>query len=55
MSSTDIIFKKHLHVAPFQIQDKGLIKASESFSNDEFIFDINYEVESDFVLTWGFR
>ena len=55
MNSTDIIFKKHLHVEPFQIQNKGLIKARENFTNDGFLFDINYEVEPDYVLTWGFQ
>lgn len=53
MSSTEIAFKKHLHVHPFQIQGKGLIKASETFTEENVSFDVFYEVTPDFVLTWG--
>lgn len=53
MDSTDIIFKKHLHIHPFKVQDKGIIKANESFTDNQTNFDINYEVNDDFVLAWG--
>ena len=54
MDSTKIIFKEHLHIKPFEIQDKGIIKASESLSTNHTDFDIYYEVNKDFVITWGF-
>lgn len=53
MDSTDIIFKKHLHIHPFKVQNKGIIKANESFTDNQTNFDINYEVNDDFVLAWG--
>lgn len=53
MNSTEIIFKKHLHIHPFQVHDKGLMKAHETFTNNETAFDIHYEVNPDFVLTWS--
>lgn len=53
MDSTKIIFKEHLHVHPFKIQDKGIIRASESLSSNNTVFDIYYEVNKDFVITWG--
>ncbi len=53
MDSTKIIFKEHLHVYPFQIQDKGVMKACESLSQDNTVFDIYYEVTPNFVITWG--
>ncbi|NLZ96213.1 MAG: 4'-phosphopantetheinyl transferase superfamily protein [Bacteroidales bacterium] len=53
MDSTKIIFKEHLHIKPFQIQDKGVIKASESLSPNNTDFDIYYEVNKNFVITWG--
>lgn len=53
MDSTKIIFKEHLHIKPFQIQDKGIIKAYESLSSNHTDFDIYYEVNKDFVITWG--
>ena len=53
MNSTQIIFKNHLHIHPFHIEEKGLIKAFETLTEEKATFDIHYEVNSDFVLTWG--
>lgn len=53
MNSTKIIFKEHLHIHPFQIEDKGIINATESLSVDKVSFDIHYEINTDFVITWG--
>jgi 4'-phosphopantetheinyl transferase len=53
MDSTKIIFKEHLHIQPFEVQEKGIIKASESFSPIKSNFDINYEVNKNFVITWS--
>ena len=53
MNSTKIIFKEHLHIRPFKIQDKGIINAYESLSSDNISFTLNYEVNKDFVITWG--
>ena len=53
MDSTDIVFKEHLHIYPFHVQKKGVIKAKESFTDKQTSFDIYYEVTDDFVLTWG--
>lgn len=55
MDSTQINFKEHLHIYPFQIQNKGVIKACESLSQDTTVFDIYYEVNPNFVITWGMR
>ena len=55
MDSTEIIFKDHLHIQPFKIEKKGLIKANESLTEDRATFDIQYEVNPDFVLTWGIQ
>ncbi len=53
MDSTKIIFKEHLHVHPFSIQNKGVIKASESLSVNKTLFDIYYEVNENYIITWG--
>lgn len=53
MNSTEIIFKEHLRIHPFKIEDKGVIKAYESFSSDKISFTLNYEVNKKFVITWG--
>ena len=55
MNSTEIVFKKHLYVHPFKIKDEGIIKASETFTDESASFDVYYEVTSEFVLTWSFR
>ena len=53
MDSTNIIFKEHLYIYPFKVQDRGLIKACESLSSKNAVFDIYYEVNDNFVITWG--
>ena len=53
MDSTKIIFKEHLHVRPFHIENKGVIKACESLSTHNASFDIYYEVNPNYVITWG--
>lgn len=53
MNSTKIIFKDHLHIHPFQLSNKGIIKASESLTEFNEEYNINYEVSADYVLTWG--
>lgn len=53
MDSTKIVFKEHLHVHRFPIKSKGAIKAHESFTDKRTVFDIYYEVNDDFVITWG--
>lgn len=55
MNSTEIIFKTHLHIHPFQIEEKGIMDAFETFTDNKSTFKINYEVNTDFVLAWGFR
>lgn len=55
MNSTSIIFNKHLHIHPFEIGDKGLIVANETFTEKGTTFEIYYEVNSDYVLTWGLK
>ena len=53
MNSTEIIFKEHLHIHPFKVEKKGIIKATESFTDNQNNFDIHYEVNDDYILAWG--
>lgn len=53
ISSSKIIFKEHLFIHPFEIEEKGKITASELLSIDQKTFDIYYEVNTDFVITWS--
>ena len=55
MNSTEIVFKTHLHIHPFQIKDTGVMDAYEIFTECKSTFKINYEVNSDFILAWGFK
>lgn len=55
MNSTEIVFKTHLHIHPFQIKDTGVMDAYEIFTECKSTFKINYEVNSDFILSWGFK
>lgn len=53
MDSTDIIFKDHLFIHPFSIEEKGVLKATEFFTSKQATFNIQYEVTTDYVLTWS--
>lgn len=53
MDSTEIIFKEHLCIEPFKIENKGIIKASELLTDKKTNFVIYYEVHDQYVLTWG--
>lgn len=55
MDSTEIIFKEHLRISPFEIDEKGIIEASELFTSKKERFAIYYEVHKEFVLTWVVR
>lgn len=52
MNENEIDFKHHLHIYPFTPTTKGIMKATESKTPLRCTFDINYEVHSDYVLTW---
>lgn len=55
MNSTEIGFKAHLHIHPFQIQNNGVMNTYETFTESKSIFKINYEINNDFILAWGFK
>lgn len=52
MNSSNVIFKNHLHVSPFSINNKGVINAHESLTGSNTTYNINYEVTDNYVLTW---
>ncbi len=52
MNEQGIDFKEQLHIKPFIPSKKGIIKASESKTERQQSFDVNYEVYPEYVLTW---
>lgn len=52
MEENEIDFNHHLHLRPFTPQLKGTISAKETKSELQRQFNIQYEVHSEYVLTW---
>lgn len=52
MDENEIHFKHHLHIHPFIPETEGIITATETKTYTNRTFKINYEVHSDYVLTW---
>lgn len=53
MKETEIDFKAHLNLEKFIPDAKGIIHARETKTNKQTIFEINYEVDPEYVLTWS--
>lgn len=52
MEESEIHFKHHLHIHPFTPAPKEIITATETKTNRNLTFKIDYEVHPDYVLTW---
>ncbi|OJV90938.1 MAG: hypothetical protein BGO34_21845 [Bacteroidia bacterium 44-10] len=52
MEENEIHFKYHLHIHPFSPATKGIITATETKTDRNRTFKIDYEVHPDYVLTW---
>ncbi|NLX66339.1 MAG: 4'-phosphopantetheinyl transferase superfamily protein, partial [Bacteroidales bacterium] len=55
MEESEIHFKHHLHIHPFTPSTKGIITATETKTQFNHTFTIDYEVYPDHVLTWVTR
>lgn len=53
MKESNIDFKEHLRVLPFEPLSRGVFDAREYKTNKQKTFKINYEVLYDAVLTWA--
>lgn len=54
MNEAEIDFREHLHIEPFTPAEKGVINASETKTDENRKYQLQYEVHPDYVLTWGF-
>lgn len=52
IDENEIHFKEHLHIHPFTPASKGVITATETKTQHNRTFTIDYEVHPDYVLTW---
>ena len=46
-----IDFAEHLHISPFELVDEGCLQAHETFTDEQFSFECDYQIYPDFVLT----
>ena len=52
INDIEIDFKHHLHILPFLVQEEGMFETREYKTNRLQIFEMNYLLDSEFVLTW---
>ncbi|MCD7971207.1 MAG: 4'-phosphopantetheinyl transferase superfamily protein [Candidatus Azobacteroides sp.] len=52
LEEENVVFKKDLHLLPFDTKSDPVIKSYESRSAEKRRFDINFHIYPDFVLTW---
>lgn len=51
MNASEVDFRKHLHILPFTIGERGVFSAEEYRTAEKRIFTVSYLLGSDFVLT----
>ena len=49
---TEVDFINHLHILPFTFSCKGTFALQEKKSPNHEIFNINYQVTEDYIITW---
>lgn len=52
MNTPEVDFRKHLHIFPFTVSEKGSFFAEEYRTSEQRKFHIHYILHPDFVLTW---
>ncbi|TRX53795.1 4'-phosphopantetheinyl transferase superfamily protein [Fulvivirga sp. M361] len=52
-SKRGISFSKHLHVPPFELNQEGVISGSIIVNGSKKSYKLQYEVNSDFILTYS--
>lgn len=53
MDVSEVDFRKHLRVMPFEVQEHGCFEALECRTEQKRHFHIHYLLHLDFVLTWS--
>ena len=51
MNTSDVDFRKHLHILPFTVEEQGVFSAVEYRTAEKRNFRIHYYLFPDFVLT----
>ena len=51
MDTSDVDFRKHLHILPFTVEEQGVFSAVEYRTAEKRNFRIHYYLFPDFVLT----
>lgn len=50
----EVDFKRHLHIHPFPFAMSGILTASESRTLETSVYQLSYEIHSDFIIVWSF-
>lgn len=52
MDTVEVDFRRHLHIDPFIVQERGTLHSQEYRTDRQRRFLIRYLIHPDFVLTW---
>lgn len=52
MDTSEVDFREHLHIFPFDVSQRGDFRAQEYRTNSQNPFLIYYLIGADFVMTW---
>ena len=52
LQQTEVDFIDHLHILPFAFSAKGCFFLKETKTPMQQVFNINYQVNEDFIITW---
>ena len=52
MLQTEVDFINHLHIMPFSLSEKDVISLKETKTSKQQVFNINFQITEDFIITW---
>ena len=52
LQQTGVDFIEHLHIEPFALSKKGVLKLKETKTPQQQTFDINYQIAENYIITW---
>ena len=52
LQQTEVDFINHLHILPFTLSDRGTLFLKETKTTDQQVFNINYLITEDYIITW---
>ena len=52
LQQTNVDFIEHLHIEPFTVSDKGILKLKETKTPQQQTFYIDYQINENYIIAW---